>query len=461
MGLTLLFPVFGPAVFVLAVPAFSYLIKRADDTIFRVAFIFCLGLCITGYFPAFYIRPGFDPILTFLINLLLYIILCLLHSLALSVSLWLGFKLTNKCALRCIYVPIFWAAAEWFIGSGPFAWPTLRLSLALWQYPVFIQWASFGGQLLVSAVIVAVNLFLAFTICKLKSRRAFFCAAAAVTIFTINLIPVFFMDSHTGKTVTAVLVQPGVTVVGEDRGDVYVRALDLCEKAAQAKPDIILVSESVLPYGFDEDEYLQKEWSDIAKTAQADVIVGGRLNGHAAAYHFDSNGALKTVAPKKREVPLFENGVVDRQFRLIIDNSANIVSTKNADMGILICYESMFSAMARNAANDGASLLSVITNDSWFDDDTAKNLHLAHGIYRAAETGRPLIQSGINGRTAAIQKNGIVTDIINHNESEILEVNIEIQAKNTPYLIWGDWWLTLGVLFILGPKVILKFLFKK
>ena len=439
VGATLLFPDLGPLVFFLAVPFFVILMK--GNVKFKLCFAFCLGICLAGYFPAFYIRPGFGPVITFLIDLLVYSAVDLLHSLILAFALWSGLTLTKKEWLKCIYTPLLWAMAEWVIGSGTFAWPTLRLSLSLWKYPALIQWASVGGQLLVSAIIVAINMLFALSLYHIKNRRAIFSAIAAALVFTVNILPCAFTHSKEDKKINAVLVQPGVTVVGEDRGDVYIRALELSEKAAELKPDIILVSESVLPFSFEEDEYLKKEWADIAKSAQADVIIGGRLNGHAAAFHFNPNGELEAIAPKRREVPLFENGVGDRKFRPFPDNTPNILATEKADMGLMICYESMFSVISRNAARDGTALLSVITNDSWFDHDTAKNLHLSHGVFRAVETGRALIQSGINGRTAAINKNGKVTAIIENSGGEILQAQVSVTAKNTPYLLWGDLWL--------------------
>ena len=129
-------------------------------------------------------------------------------------------------------------------------------------------------------------------------------------------------------------------------------------------------------------------------------------------------------------------------------------------MGLMICYESMFSVIPRNAARNGATLLSVITNDSWFDHNTAKNLHLAHGVYRAVETGRPLIQSGINGRTAAVSSDGIITHILGSSSGEILNAPISLETRNTPYIIWGDCWVIIATIF-LGVLILLKTKLKK
>lgn len=442
MGATLLFPNFGPLVFFIGIPAFYIYFKSAAPLKFYLSFT--LGLCMVGYFPAFYIRPGFTPLVNFIIDLIVYIVICVIHSLILGLILWLGFKYSRGVLSKCIFVPLLWAFGELIIGSGTFAWPTLRISLSLWKYPAFIGFAAIGGQLLISAIIICVNMLFGLAVIKFKSKKAFITALMGVLTLCITVSPSLFVKESGEGYFTAALVQPGVTVVGEDRGDVYIRALELSEEAAKENCDIILVSESVLPVNFNIDEYLQKQWADISVSAKADTVIGGRLNGHAAAYHFSSSGKLKNIAPKKREVPLFENGVGERKFRLISDNSPNILNTSIGDTGLMICYESMFPVIARNAAKQGATFLCVITNDSWFDNMSAKNLHLAHGVFRAVETGRPLLQSGINGRTAIVNKNGKVTHILDTSEGDVLNGEFSAGTKNTLYTYIGDMWVLLA-----------------
>src|SRR5262249_18462571 len=57
--------------------------------------------------------------------------------------------------------------------------------------------------------------------------------------------------------------------------------------------------------------------------------------------------------------------------------------------GVIICYESIFSQLARSYARQGASVLINITNDAWFQRSSAAYQHFAHLPLRAIETRLP------------------------------------------------------------------------
>ena len=63
----------------------------------------------------------------------------------------------------------------------------------------------------------------------------------------------------------------------------------------------------------------------------------------------------------------------------------------------LICFESIFSDLARRAVRQGTQILVNITNDGWFGRTAGPRQHAALARLRAAECGVPLVRCANNG----------------------------------------------------------------
>jgi apolipoprotein N-acyltransferase len=77
----------------------------------------------------------------------------------------------------------------------------------------------------------------------------------------------------------------------------------------------------------------------------------------------------------------------------------------------LICFEDCFPATARNAATNAPDFLVNLTNDGWFGDSAEQWQHLANSVFRAVETGRPLVRCANNGITGWVDEHGRLQQI--------------------------------------------------
>ncbi len=453
-GACLMLPDFGFMVFVTAAPAFSVIRKHLKP---RSCFAFVIALCAVGYFPAFSVNPGFDAATNFWIDLAVYAIICLVHGFVLTLTLFISFRISCPLHTRPIYVALFWAATEWLLGFGPFAWPTLRLSLAIWKYPFLFGSARFFGQLFVSAVIISVNYLLSKAILSKTTKKAVTASSLALLVFLFNLSFSAFSPSAGTADASVALVQPGLTSIdGYTQSQISRRAHELASEAAVGKPELIVLPEGSMPATFATGEPTNLySWGGITRLSGGDMLSCGNRALRSVAYHYTSDGKLSDTRKKILEVPFFENGV-NAPFRWIPEAMEPPVETKAGKAGIMICYESMFSSFARTHALNGAEFFCVVTNDSWFDTSLAQNLHLAHGVYRATETGRYLVQSALNGKTAVIDRSGKVVAVLDSEKSGILSADICTTPSNSPYLIWGDLWLGISLLIILSLGIITK-----
>ena len=80
--------------------------------------------------------------------------------------------------------------------------------------------------------------------------------------------------------------------------------------------------------------------------------------------------------------------------------------TDGFDLGVYICYESVFPAVTADEVAAGAEVLVNITNDAWFARGTGARQHYDMGRMRAIETRRWVLRSGLDGITGVIDPTG-------------------------------------------------------
>jgi apolipoprotein N-acyltransferase len=136
-----------------------------------------------------------------------------------------------------------------------------------------------------------------------------------------------------------------------------------------------------------------------------------------------------------------------------------------AEVGVLICYESIFAELSRDDRRAGADLLVNITNDAWYGRDTplgrttALWQHPAHLVLRAIETRTGIARAANTGVSLFIDPLGR-----RHGETRLFHATTSVATvlttdATTLFVRWGDWvgggasalaFLTI-VLALLGP----------
>jgi apolipoprotein N-acyltransferase len=82
----------------------------------------------------------------------------------------------------------------------------------------------------------------------------------------------------------------------------------------------------------------------------------------------------------------------------------------DARAGVFICFESAFPSVAGRFARDGADVLVNITNDGYLGRTPVIRQHLANVVFRAVETGRPVLRVTNTGVSAHVTPRGDVLD---------------------------------------------------
>ncbi|MCC6783075.1 MAG: apolipoprotein N-acyltransferase [Planctomycetes bacterium] len=72
----------------------------------------------------------------------------------------------------------------------------------------------------------------------------------------------------------------------------------------------------------------------------------------------------------------------------------------------LTCFDNAFDTLSRRAVADGARLLVVLSNESWYEGGAELDQMLAMSVCRALETGTPIVRSTVDGLSCAIDAEG-------------------------------------------------------
>ena len=127
-----------------------------------------------------------------------------------------------------------------------------------------------------------------------------------------------------------------------------------------------------------------------------------------------------------------------------------VFSIAGHGVGTLICFESAFAPLARQYARRGADAIVVLTNNRSYRRSANSAQHLAMGQFRAAETGRPLLQAAISGISALVDHTGRVQARTALFVPTVLVGEVATYRGRTPYTVLGDWIVAVSALLLAG-----------
>ena len=199
----------------------------------------------------------------------------------------------------------------------------------------------------------------------------------------------------------------------------------LSELSAFENPDLIVWPEAAYPGYLNLDPEGGAVQDFVAQT-KIPFLIGSphyesRTVAYNSAYLIGGNGEIlqrydkQYLVPFGEYVPLqpvlgwlrpvaYSLGISD--FYAGRDATVFSLPGKNIRFSALICFEDTFSGLARKAAVQGLDFLAVITNDAWFGPTSAAQQHLQASVFRAVESGVPVIRAANTGISAAISPRG-------------------------------------------------------
>jgi apolipoprotein N-acyltransferase len=120
-----------------------------------------------------------------------------------------------------------------------------------------------------------------------------------------------------------------------------------------------------------------------------------------------------------------------------------------------ICYEDIFGQESL-AGLPAAAYLVNLTNDAWFGASIAPHQHVQMARMRALETGRYMLRATNTGVTAIISPNGRIVAAAPLFERTSVAGAVTPMQGSTPYIVWGDWPVVIGLALLVGGAWLLR-----
>lgn len=466
---TLAFPTYNlwPTAGVCLIPLF-FLIEGATP---RAAFLYGLiaGIVAWGgtiYWAAYVMQIyGYLPLPVAALVLLLF-----MTYLALYFGIFAAAATRlMRTRLAVLTVPGLWVLLELIRSYALTGFPWALLGYAPFAFKPLIQIAEIGGVYLISGVIVMANLALYRAL-----RRDFQPLLAAGIVLALCLawgqwrMQTLPLD---GRPLKAGIAQANIPqdqkwlegMVGPTI-DIYTR---LTRKALRQGAEIVAWPETACNF------YLFLQWEPttrivgLSRETRADLLIGSpavEVDGTERYYNrvwLINNGLIKGQYDKVHLVPFGEYVPLAWLLQPFIGKLTEGVSdfsqpTHKAvpieDIGILICFESLFPDMARDLCKAGATYLVNASNDAWYKTWSAPEQLLTMSAFRAIETRRYLVRPVNHGISAVIDPLGRVVKTIGLLQEDAVVVPIQKLSGQSFYTRCGPviaWFWGLAALAVL------------
>ena len=124
-----------------------------------------------------------------------------------------------------------------------------------------------------------------------------------------------------------------------------------------------------------------------------------------------------------------------------------IFDTELGKLGSLICFDSIYEQLTIDTVRDGAEILLVSSNDSWFRDSAAVYQHQVQSQLRAIESGRYVVRAANTGISSIIAPDGTVKQILDPLVDGYIVDEIVAVSEPTLYMKIGNLFVYLCILF--------------
>ena len=413
------------------------------------------------------------------------------------------------------FLPTFWMAFEKLHLNWDFSWPWLNLGNGFASYYKWIQWydltGTFGGTLWIWVanliLFKAVMLYLEHGNKKLMKKLII--AFVVVVLLPIGISYLTYYNyEEKGEEINVVVIQPELDPYREkyekSSAEILQEIITEGEKVMTQDIDLIVTPETSFPgredvvmndLQLDPNIIQLNQW--ISKYPKV-VFIGGTSmieftnatqapNLTSIPYKEDVwvnryNSAIQ-LENQNDSIPYYHKSklVVGVEYfpypsilkpllgSLMLDfggstysltksqNKTNFVNQQNtAEIAPTICYESIYGEFTSEFVKNGANLISISTNDSWWGNTDGHRQFLDYARLRAIENRRSIARSANSGISAFINQRGDVIESLAYEKQGALSGTLKMNTEITNYSIAGDF---LARMALIVSSIILAYAF--
>ena len=430
-------------------------------------------------------------------------------------QLYYWYKKVRGTYFGLVFFVAIWLSFEKFHLGWEFTWPWLNLGNAFSEYPKIIQWYDTIGATGGSFWILLINVFTFYTIRIWEAGRIRKDLIKNVAIISaLIFIPIFisiykynsFQEKPIGN-VNVVLLQPELDPYNEKYSKDSLQILDelltLAEQNSKGKIDFFIAPETAFPgrgslseKGFNKSisiniakEFLTKHPKSILLTGASThkflfnesetenysvkIQDGVWVNSYNSALQIIPNQNVE-VYHKGKLVPGVEIFPYIRFLKPFLGDAMLDFGGATSSLGIdkerkvfvnqfnkakvapIICYESIYGEFVTDYVKNGANLLAIMTNDSWWGNSEGHKQLLSYARLRAIETRREIVRAANSGISAHINAKGDIVEDTFYGDQTALAVTANLLEEKSIYTKTGDLISRIAI-FVLGFLLIYHF----
>jgi apolipoprotein N-acyltransferase len=391
--------------------------------------------------------------------------------------------ISQKAKLPTILsAPCLWVSFEYLRAHADFLglpWALLGHSQYL-NVPV-IQIASLTGVYGISFLIVMVNaamseVFLSWVFSRSSMRMGpgvLKCVTVAIFVLGISLAYGFSVTANNSANdkIKVTVIQGNIAQEIRWEREYLKRNLErhiglTREAASGGNTSLIVWPETSVQGSLTQDLYLLTTLSALAKETQTNILVGSAVrpkfgsrefrirHWFNSAFLISSGGRIVGKYDKIKLLPFAEYLPYKETFpwpETLVSKAANFIPGKEytlfnvngANFGVMICWESIFPDLFRNAVNSGANFMVNITNEAWFGKTAAPYQFIAMNVFRAVENRISIARAANTGISGFIDPSGKILGTVKDGNQDIfvkgyLTMDIPVLRQRTFYTLYGD-----------------------
>ena len=412
-------------------------------------------LAFIGFIPLFFAIENKTPKKVFLISYITGFIFYLgtlywlyhvttigLIGLCLCLAFYFGIFGIAISRFGILIAPIVWIILEYiqshlFTGFG---W--LLLGYSQYKNLLLIQIADFSGVYGVSFVIMMTNAAI-YRALKKSFTEIIIAGLVLAVVFGYGMTQSKIVEP--GNSINISVIQGNIPQElkwdPEAQAMIIEKYVALTKMSALDNPDLIVWPETSFPGFFEIDREMTDKVLNLAREIKIPILAG--VNTERDERYFNSavlisgEGKIMDKYDKIHLVPFGEyvpfsdkfpalrklifgelgEFTPGKEFKVFVGNGRD--RSLQAKFGVLICFEDIFSELAKEFVKNGAKFLIVITNDAWYGKSGAAYQHAACSVFRAIENRVPIVRCANTGYSCFIDSKGKIYDSVEEKKSHL------------------------------------------